>query len=175
MPRSIKHSSLLVIAAWCLACSRSREPNKAAASSNGAGDVALGPSDTTPPKNLAGTRWRLVEIQSPKNPQAAARPDDPQKYMLAFDSEGGIVSLRLDCHRVRGAYADKRNADRLGGSLTINQLALTRAQCPQPALGDRIVKDLGSVRSYRVASGRLFLDGPPDGGTYVWERTEIRQ
>jgi META domain len=176
MPRSTKYSSLLVIAAWCLACSRGGEPNKTGASppSSAAGDLAS-PSDTTPPKNLAGTRWRLVEIQSPKNPKAAARPEDPQKYMMTFDSEGGIVMLRLDCHRVRGNYADTRNADRRGGGLTISSLALTPAQCAQPALGARIVKDLGSVHSYRVASGQLFLDGLPDGSTYVWQRTELPQ
>ena len=175
MPRSTKYSSLLVIAAWCLACSRGGEPNKAGASppSSAAGDLA--PSDTTPPRNLAGTRWRLLEIQSPKSPKGAVRPEDPNKYTLSFDSEGGIVALRLDCHRVRGNYADTRNADRRGGSLTITSLALTPAQCAQPALGARIVKDLGSVRSYRVASGKLFLEGLPDGSTHVWQRTELPQ
>ena len=172
MPRSTKYLSLLAIATWSLACSRGGEANKTAASS-AAGDLV--PSDTTPPKNLAGTRWRLMEIQSPKNPDAAARPEDPNKYMMAFDSEGGIVTVLLDCHRVRGNYADSRNPDRRGGSLTINSLALTPAQCAPPALGARIVKDLGSVRSYRVASGQLFLDGMPDGSTYVWQRTELPQ
>jgi hypothetical protein len=173
MPRSMKYSSLLLIAAWSLACSRSGEPNKAPSKATAAGDLA--PSDTTPPKNLAGTRWRLLEIQSPKNPKAAARPADPRKYLMSFDSEGGIVVVQLDCHQARGSYADTRNPDRRGGSLTISSLALARAQCPQPALGNRIMKDLGSVRAYRVASGQLFLDGLPDGSTYVWQRTEVPQ
>jgi hypothetical protein len=172
MPRSTKYSSLLVIAACCLACSRGGDSNNGAASS-AAGDLV--PSDTTPPRNLAGTRWRLLEIQSPKNARAAARPEDPNKYMMSFDSEGGIVALRLDCNRARGSYSDTRNADRRGGSLTISSLELTPEQCAQPALGARIVKDLGSVRSYRVASGQLFLDGMPDGSTYVWQRTEPPQ
>ena len=174
MSRSMKYSSLLVIAAWSLACSRSGEPSKASAlPSTAAGDLA--PSDTTPPKNLAGTRWRLVEIQSPRNPKATARPEDPRKYLMSFDSEGGIVVLQLDCHRARGSYADTRNPDRRGGTLTISSLALTPAQCPPPALGDRIMKDLGSVRAYRVASGQPFPEGLPDGATYVWQRTEVPQ
>lgn len=173
MPRSMKYSSLLLIAAWSLACSRSDKAAALSSKATAAGDLA--PSDTTPPKNLAGTRWRLIEIQSPKNPKAAARPEDPRKYLMSFDSEGGIVVLQLDCHRARGNYADTRNPDRRGGSLAISSLALTRAQCPQPVLGDRVVKDLGSVRAYRVASGQLFLDGLPDGSTYVWQRTEIPQ
>jgi heat shock protein HslJ len=174
MPRSLKYSSLLVVAAWCLACSRDGEPNKAAASPPSAsGDLA--PSDTTPPRNLAGTRWRLLEIQSPKNPKGPVRPEDPNKYMMSFDSEGGIIVLRLDCNRARGTYSDTRNADRRGGGLTISSLGVTRAQCAQPSLGDRIVRDLGSVRSYRVASGKLFLEGLPDGSTHVWQRTELPQ
>jgi hypothetical protein len=175
MPRSMKYSSLLLIAAWSLACSRSGEPNNAsgmASKATAAGDLA--PSDTTPPKNLAGTRWRLMEIQSPKNPKAAARPEDPRKYWMSFDSEGGIVVVQLDCHRARGNYADKRNPDRRGGTLTISSLAPTGAQCAQP-LGNRVMNDLGSVRAYRVASGQLFLDGLPDGSTYVWQRTEVPQ
>ena len=172
MPRSMKYSSLPVVVVWCLACSRGGEPNKAG-ESTASGDLA--PSDTTPPKNLAGTRWRLIEIQSPKNPNAAARPDDPNKYMISFDSEGGIVMLRLDCQHVRGDYSDKRNADHLGGSLTISSLALKPAQCAKSVLGDRMMKDLGSVRSYRVASGQLFLEGLPEGSTYVWQRTELPQ
>ena len=176
MPRSMKYSSLLLVAAWSLACSRSDEPKNASgmpSKATAAGDLA--PSDTTPPRNLAGTRWRLVEIQSLKNPKAAARPVDPRKYLMSFDSEGGIVVVQLDCHRARGTYSDSRNPDRRGGSLTISSLALTRAQCPQPVLGDRIMKDLGSVRAYRVASGELYLDGLPDGSTYVWQRTEVPQ
>lgn len=153
-----------------LACSRSGEQNKtkAGAAVGSASDTSA-PVDTTTPDNLAGTRWRLVEIQSMDDAQGTTRPADRAKYTLAFDPEGGRLSMRLDCNRGSGPYEDRRTKGTNEGTMTIGPLAMTRAFCPPPSLGDRIARDMGYVRTYRVGNGRLMFSLMADGGIYVWE------
>ncbi|HEU4995413.1 MAG TPA: META domain-containing protein [Gemmatimonadaceae bacterium] len=158
--------------AWLTACSRERaaDQERSRTASSASGAVA---TDTTTPDNLAGTHWRLVSLQS--KAQGAARPDDPSKYTLAFDSEGGIAYMRLDCNRANGPYEDNHDSQRHGGTVTIGPLAMTRAACPAGSLSDRVAHDVTSARSYQFASGQLSLH-VPDGSVSVWQReTQTRQ
>ena len=98
--------------------------------------------------------------------RGVAHPDDKAKYTIAFDT--GLVSMRLDCNRGAGKY-DEKPATGDGGSLTIGPLAVTRAFCQPPSLGDRIARDMAHVRSYRIVNARLALSLMADGGIYVWE------
>jgi para-nitrobenzyl esterase len=158
------------VAVCLVACTRGGSANnppgaKPPAASATAAETATGAS-TTSPFRLAGTHWRLVEIQSMDDKQGVTRPDDKSKYTLAFDS--GLVSMRLDCNRGVGKY-DEKAAVGDGGSVTIGPLAITRAFCPPPSLGDRIARDMPHVRSYRIVNGRLALSLMADGGIYIWE------
>jgi heat shock protein HslJ len=112
----------------------------------------------------------LVEVQSMSDEQGTKRPDDPAKYTLAFDSTGGRVAMRLDCNRGSGTYDSKPGINGDGGTLTFGPLAVTRAFCPPPSLGDRIARDMAFVRSFRIANGRLAMSLMADGGIYLWEK-----
>lgn len=152
--------ALLCLAA---ACSRKDEPATRETTTPAAATAAV---DTTTPDNLAGTRWRLVEIQGSGGAQPA-RPDDPAKYTIVFDSEGGLVRLQLDCNRASGSYDDKRS-DARSGTLVITSLNSTQVACPPNSLAARVSRDMALVRSYQFDKGRLLLVA--DSGTYVWVR-----
>lgn len=114
---------------------------------------------------LAGTSWRLVEIQSMDDAQGKSRPDDPAKYTLSFGADGRLAA-RLDCNRGNGPWQSES-----AGSLRIGPLAVTRALCPPPSLGGRLARDLDYVRTYTLRNGRLYLSLMADGGIIVLEPT----
>jgi membrane-bound inhibitor of C-type lysozyme len=116
---------------------------------------------------LAGSSWRLVEIQSSDDRIGTARPDDPVKYTLALGADGR-ASLRLNCNRGTGAWSSTpTGAD--SGSFSLGPLAVTKAFCPPPSLDDRIARDSQYIRTYLLRNGRLYLNLMADGGTYIWE------
>ncbi len=121
-----------------------------------------------PTAPLAGTQWRLVEIQSMDDAQGITRPEDPSRYTLRFDGDG-TVHLRLDCNRARGTWSARAGADPGNGSLRLGPLATTRALCPPPSLGRRLGAQAPYVRSYLLKDGRLHLSLLADGGILVWE------
>ena len=114
-----------------------------------------------PPANLAGTSWQLVRIQSMDD--KVATPDSRSKYTIAFGTDGR-VSMRVDCNRGSGTWKSAEP-----GQLVFGPLAMTRAMCPPGSLHDRIVKDMGYVRSYVMKDGHLFLSLMADGGIYDFE------
>jgi putative lipoprotein len=129
------------------------------------GLLCLGSSAQTPPRNaaadLGGTSWRLVKFEV--GDDKTLTPDDPAKYTVAFDTNGG-VSVRIDCNRGRGTWNSSASH-----SLEFGPLALTRAMCPPAPLNDRLVHDWAYVRSYRLRDGHLFLSLMADGGVYEFE------
>lgn len=122
--------------------------------------------DSGAPMGLEGSRWRLEAIQSMDDAQGTTRPADPASYTLAFGRDGRL-SARLDCNRGTGPWTSEP-ADATGGSLAIGPLAMTRAMCPPPSLGDKVARDLGYVRSYVLQGGRLYTSLMADGGILVW-------
>ncbi len=118
---------------------------------------------------LGGTNWRLVEIQSMDDSQGTTRPDDPAKYTIAFGNNGS-ASARFDCNRGLGSWKnDIANAS--GGSLEFGLMAVTRAYCPPPSLGEKLELHLRYVRSFMIREGRLYMSLMADGGILVWEPT----
>jgi len=111
--------------------------------------------------SLGGTSWQLVRFQGGDG--KVLRPDDKAKYTIAFGNDG-VVSMRIDCNRGRGAWKSPgRN------QLEFGLLALTRAMCPPGSLHDQIVKQWGFVRSYVIKDGHLYLSLMADGGIYEFE------
>ncbi|WP_216900537.1 META domain-containing protein [Synechococcus sp. CCY 9618] len=117
---------------------------------------------------LAGSQWRLVEIQSMDDAQGTTRPADPFRYTLLFGADG-TAQLRLDCNRARGTWSARAAADPGSGSLSFGPLATTRALCPAPSLGERLGAQVPYVRTYLLKDGRLYLSLLADGGILVWE------
>lgn len=118
--------------------------------------------------DLAGSNWRLVEFRAAQG-GAALAPADPAQFALRFGADGH-VSAKLDCNQGNGPYvATPRDA--AGGMLRIGPVVTTRMMCPPNPVGERLMRDLDAVDSYRLVDGRLQLGVGADAGTYVWERT----
>lgn len=126
----------------------------------------LAPPDEVQTAGLAGTAWRLVEIQSMDD--STYLPGDGV-FVLEF-SEDGRVAMTVDCNRGRAYYFATDD-----GSLTFGPLALTRVQCPPDSLHDRFLTQLGFVRSYIERDGRLYLATMADGAILEFERTRPSQ
>jgi heat shock protein HslJ len=118
-------------------------------------------------KELAGTSWQLVEFQSMDDAQGIIKPSDPTKYTITFE-RGGRLSTQLDCNRGTGSWKnDISNAT--GGSLEIGPLGVTKMLCPQPSIGEMLANQLGYVRSFTIADGRLNMALMADGGIIIWK------
>lgn len=117
---------------------------------------------------LAGSRWRLVEIQSMDDAIGTTRPSDRNLYTLDLNVDG-TAAMRLNCNRGAGPWVAKPVANGAEGSFSIGPLATTRALCPPPSLDERIARDMGYVRSFMLKDGRLNMSLMADGGIYVWE------
>jgi len=126
-----------------------------------------------PDSPLAGTEWRLVEIQSMDDTVGTVRPDDPSRYTMRLNGNGTIV-LRLNCNRASGTWSAEAGPDRSRGRFEFGPLAATRAHCPPPSLDEQVSSQAHYVRSYLLKDGRLCLSLMADGGIYVWEpHTEV--
>ncbi len=115
----------------------------------------------TPPAGLGGTSWQLVRFQG--GDDTTLTPDDRAKYTIEFRADGSLTA-RIDCNRGRGTWTSPGPSQ-----LQFGPLAVTRAQCPQGSLHDRIVKDWSYIRSYVSKDGHLFLSLMADGGIYEFE------
>ncbi|HXD18511.1 MAG TPA: META domain-containing protein [Vicinamibacterales bacterium] len=111
--------------------------------------------------SLAGTSWRLVKFQGSGG--TTLTPDDRSKYTIAFGAYGRLTA-RVDCNRGRGTWKSSGS-----NQLQVGALALTRAACRPASLHDQMVKQWGSIRSYVVRDGHLFLALMADGGIYEFE------
>lgn len=116
---------------------------------------------------LGGTSWQLVEIQSMDDAQGTNRPADPARYTLAFNTDGSL-SARLDCNRGSGTWSNEI-ANATGGSLTFGPMAVTKALCPEPSLGETLERQLPYVRSFVMRDGRMYMSLMADGGIIAWE------
>lgn len=117
---------------------------------------------------LAGTQWRLMEIQSMDDTQGRTKPSDPSMYTMRLNGDGS-VTLRLNCNRATGTWRAEPGADASSGLFEFSPLAVTRALCPPPSLDERIASQAQYVRSYLLKDGRLYLSLMADGGIYAWE------
>lgn len=115
---------------------------------------------------LSGSHWHLHAIQSMDDSQGTLRITDPSRFTLKFGADGQ-ASLRLDCNRGTASWkASPSDGD--SGSLQFGPIAATRAKCSPPHLDERITRDVGFVRSYRLQDGKLYLSLMADGGIYEW-------
>jgi uncharacterized lipoprotein YbaY len=110
---------------------------------------------------LAGTSWRLVRFAG--GDDTILMPGDPDRYTIQFVAGGQLV-VRIDCNRGRGTWKSSE-----ASQLEFGPLALTRMQCPEGSLHDRIVQQWPFVRSYVIRNGHLHLSLMADGGIYEFE------
>jgi heat shock protein HslJ len=127
-----------------------------------------GASGVPPPASFGGGTWFLQSIVSMDDLQGTLHVNEPSRFTLRFDGESR-VALRLDCNRAMGTVRVER-VNATTGSLIFGPLAGTRTRCLPPQLDERVLRDLGFVRSYRLEGDRLFLSLLADGGIYEWRR-----
>ncbi|AOL24250.1 para-nitrobenzyl esterase [Erythrobacter litoralis] len=137
-----------------------------------AGAALLAACTTTPDmaEPLAGTSWRLLEMQSMDDAQGTTRADNPDRYTITF-AEDGTAYMKLDCNRGRSSY-ETASTGAKQGSLQFGNIASTMAMCPPDSLSEKLGQQLGFVRSYVMRDGRLNMALMADGGILVWEPTE---
>ena len=117
---------------------------------------------------LTDTEWRLVAFQSPEDSIGTIRPKQDEVYTIHFQPNGE-VSAQLFCNRGHGSWSSP-DPHAARASLTIGQMAVTRAMClPTPL--ERLERDLNRVSSFAIADGRLHLNLQMDSGDYIWEPT----
>jgi heat shock protein HslJ len=132
------------------------------------GTPASAPAGGAP---LAGTAWRLVEIQSMDDAIGSTRVADPSRYTMRLNADGS-VALRLDCNSATGTWSAEAAApDASSGRFEFGPLAATMASCPPPRLDEQVTKQAPYFRSYLLKEGRLYLSLMADGGIFVWERS----
>ena len=116
---------------------------------------------------LGGTSWRLVEVKPMDPATGPTRPDDPDKYTLTFNADGTLAA-RLDCNRGMGPWRNEI-VEPSGGSLAMGPLAVTKALCPPPSIGEALASKLGAVRAFIIEDGRMHMALAANGGILVWE------
>ena len=124
-------------------------------------------STATPRPSLAGTAWELHAIQSMDDAQGTTRIADPQRFTLRLDADDR-AAMQLDCNRGTASWKASPAGDGSTGSFEFGPIAATRALCPPPHLDERLARDLGYVRGYRLMDGKLFLSLMADGGILEW-------
>jgi heat shock protein HslJ len=115
---------------------------------------------------LRGTAWQLHAIQSMDDAQGTTRIADPSRFTLRLQADGS-AAMQLDCNRGTATWEAAPAGDGTG-SLKFGPVAATRALCPPPPISERVVRDLGFVRGYRLMDGKLFMSLMADGGIYEW-------
>ena len=129
------------------------------------------PGQAGPPPasmSLAGTKWQLVQFQSPEDSIGTIKPSDPSVYTMEL-MPGGQLAMQLDCNRATGHW-EAQAASPEDGHITFNAPAMTRAFCGEKSMDTRIARDLEFVTSYRLIGDTLNLALKMDSGIYTWRR-----
>jgi hypothetical protein len=117
---------------------------------------------------LAGTRWRLVQFQSPEEAIGLKKPYDPDAYIMELSPDGQLA-VQLDCNRAAGRWeAHATGTDQ--GSISLNAPAVTSAACLRESWESRLARDLAFVRSYTIIGDTLNFALKLDSGIYTWRR-----
>jgi heat shock protein HslJ len=113
--------------------------------------VAIGagqPAQAQSGSSLAGTSWRLIELNGQPPVSGAETPT------LQFAADGSSVSGTGGCNQFSGAYTQN------GTSLSIGPLAYTRLACGDPAGNTQetaYFQALESTTRYSIERGQLVL------------------
>lgn len=169
LPRRFEVITLLLLFVALCGCSE-KAPEDAPAESDDvstSGDAAVHSAEASP-GTLAGTSWRLVEIQSMDDAVGTVRPENPELFTMELNADG-TVNMALDCNRANGTWSAEPSDDGTSGTFEFGPMAGTRAMCAPPNLDETITRQSEYVRSYLLRDGRLSLSLMADGGIQIWE------
>lgn len=98
---------------------------------------------------LAGTEWKLVELNGVKHDVFA---QDADTFHFTLDAEKHSLNGVGACNRFFGSYEWGG-----GDSLRLMSVGMTRMACPNMDLEDDFVRALDRVDHYRIDGDRLEL------------------
>ncbi|MBX7496711.1 META domain-containing protein [Qipengyuania sp. 6B39] len=106
---------------------------------------------------LSGTSWKLATMVTMGNRTTLA-PAASDRHRITFNRDGSL-QLQLDCNNGRSSWSQQETGP-MEGTLTIGDIASTRAFCPPPSFGQDMANDLPTARSYRIvpATDRLRIE-----------------
>jgi heat shock protein HslJ len=158
----------IVLAGCSAPAEKAAAPAASPAPAPGAADTPKPAAAGTP---LAGTAWRLVEIQSMDDAIGTTRVADPALYTMRLNPDGS-VAFRLNCNSASGTWTAESGPEPSSGRFEFGPLAATMALCPPPSVDEQVSKQAPYFRSYLLKDGRLYLSLMADGGIFVWEPAE---
>lgn len=118
---------------------------------------------------LAGTNWRLVEMQSMDDSQGTTWRPNRDRYTVEFNADG-TAYMQLDCNRGRASWEAERTGEGQG-TFKFGSIASTMAMCAEGSPSEKLGQQLGFVRSWVMRNGQLNMSLMADGGILVWEPT----
>jgi heat shock protein HslJ len=142
-------------------------PSEQAAAPGGPPQVSRAAAGSAP---LAGTAWRLVEIQSMDDAVGSTRIADPSQYTMRLNADGS-VAFRLNCNSATGTWSAEAGTDPSSGRFALGPLAATMVSCPPPNVDEQVTRQAPYFRSYLLEDGRVYLSLMAAGGVFVWERS----
>ncbi|WP_226700271.1 META domain-containing protein [Qipengyuania gaetbuli] len=116
----------------------------------GAAGLALAGCESLPGNvyhPLNGTTWRLVDVET-SGTSTRLNPELQARHTLTFE-RGGRVNMQLDCNRGSASW-EATLPQTYNGSISISQVAATRAFCPDPTFGEALAADLPSSSAYTL-------------------------
>ncbi len=123
---------------------------------------ALGQEATETPEadapSLVGSVWQWVQFGS----GAEAFDVTASDYTVTF-TEDGSLHVRADCNVGSGSYTVE------GSTLTVGNIATTRALCPPESLSQDFLQYLSQVAVFSFTEdGELLLEASADSGTLTF-------
>lgn len=122
------------------------------------------PGETVHP--LVARDWRLAEIQRPSQPVTRLPTTLQARHTMRFASDG-TVQMKLDCNQGNSTWQAPRPLDGRA-SLTIGEIASTRALCPTPSYGEEMAANLPLSSAYALSPDGKRLEIMARTGTYVF-------
>jgi heat shock protein HslJ len=124
------------------------------------------PSVSTLPAALTG-KWQLVKFEGGDG--TVLQPADRSKYTLEFGADGRL-DVRVDCNRGRGRWTSPGE-----NQIAFRAVSMTRKKCSADSLHNQFSRQAGTIRSYVIRDGHLFLELMGDAGTYEFEPPRPRK
>lgn len=116
---------------------------------------------TTPP--VEGRTWYWLGSVISLSPM---QPASPESYTLQFIDDR--AAIRADCNRGAGKVTLK------GDRVSFGPMAMTRAFCPPPSLGDAYARQLHAAEQASVVDGVLRIELKDDDAMFFTEDPKAR-